>query len=590
MYKNWNLEALYQGFDDTAFQADFAQIGEEIEAFKQYAKDNLNSVEDAAEKLEQYVTRYNVISRFETLFQYCYLIRSVESENAEALKYMDILESALTELVVPRTMLKAFLLKLEDLEGLIQASPLLREHRFFLLEQKQEAAYMLSEAEELVYEKVKLTGSGAWSTLYDQLTSTLLVEIVTPEGEEKILPLPMIRNMAYEKDPALRKAAYEAELQAYKKIEKPIAACLNAIKGEALTNQKMRGYDSVLDMTLQRARMDRESLDALLGAMQEYMPVFQRYFKHKAKLLGHSGSLPFYDLFAPVGQLNMTFGKEEAVDFVAKNFSAFYPELGAFAKFACDNDWVDWDSKEGKVGGAYCMNLHQIKESRVLMNFSGSFYDMLTLAHELGHAYHGEALKDVSPINSEYGMPIAEVASTFCETLVCEAALKEATEAEKLVILENSLQGSGQVVVDIYSRFLFEDEAIRQRENGSLSIDELKGMMLEAQKQAYGAGLDSDILHPYMWLAKGHYYDADDNYYNFPYAFGELFAKGLYSRYLTEGPGFAEKYKALLAATGCNSLYDVGQAVGIDIRDKNFWKGSLEIIAGQIEQFLGMEG
>jgi len=585
MESNWSLEALYKGLDDEKFSSDFAQMEKDFEERVAFARENFSGgTENAASKLENYINMCNSQnSRASKLLHFVQLILSVNSEDSAAQKMFDKLDDMLTTLTVPDTLYKAFLAKLDDLD--FSTVPVLHEHRFHLQKSKEKASYMLSEQEEFIYEKLKLTGSNAWETLYSQLTSTLNVPI-TLDGEDKVLPLPAIRNLANHKNADVRKTAYDAELASYAQIEKSIAACLNGIKGETITNFKLRGYESVLDMTCKNDHMDKETLEALLETMQEYFPVFRKYFKHKAKLLGHKGSLPFYDLFAPVGELDMVFTQQEAADYVVKNFNAFSDELGNFARHAFDNGWVDWIPKEGKLGGAFCDNIHAIKQSRILTNFSGSFDCMITLAHELGHAYHGFCLDNVSYLNSHYTMPIAEVASTFCETLVCEAAIKSASPAEKLVILENNLQGASQVIVDIYSRFLFEDEVIKRRENGSLSVTELKDIMLNAQKVAYGDGLEATALHPYMWLCKSHYYYASQHYYNYPYAFGLLFAKGLYSMYQQEGSAFTQKYSALLTATGSNTLYDTGKIIGIDIRDKAFWRSSLDIVASQVEEFV----
>jgi len=262
----------------------------------------------------------------------------------------------------------------------------------------------------------------------------------------------------------------------------------------------------------------------------------------------------------------------------------FGEDLGKFTDNAIKNDWVDWSPRKGKVGGAFCSNLHPVGESRVLMNFNGNFDEVITLAHEFGHAYHGYALKDSTYLNSSYSMPIAEVASTFCETIVINAALETATEKQKLGILENNLQGSGQIIVDIYSRFLFEDAVIKKRKEGNLSVEELKNLMIEVQKETYGNALADN--HEYMWINKGHYYRASVNYYNYPYAYGLLFAKGLYSIYRKEGASFVPKYKELLTATGKNSLYEVGKIAGIDVHDIEFWRASIKEIELEIEEFI----
>ena len=586
MYENWNLDKLYKGFDDPKFQADYENLPKAIEKSVNFAKTELATTDNAKEKIETYLNMSNDFSRYYNILRYCMLINATDSENTQALNYANNAQTMLSEGVVANTLFTEFLAKIEDLPAIIAQSKLLQAHDFFLNEKKEAAGHLLSTAEEVVYAKMGLTGANAWRILYNQLTSTLSVPIHL-EGVDKTLTLSEVRNLAEHPDAYVRKTAYFAELNGYPQIEKSIAGALNAIKGEAITNMKLREYPSVIEMTLKSSRMDKETLDALLWTMKESLPLFTKYFKHKAKLLGHKDGLPFYDLFAPIGSANMTFTKEEGANFMIKNFTDFDQELGDFAKQAIENEWVDWSPKKGKVGGAFCSNLHNIKESRVLMNYSESFGDVLTLAHEFGHAYHGYALQDQSYLNSNYSMPIAEVASIFCETLVCNAALKTATPEEKLSIIETNLQGMSQVIVDIYSRYLFESEMIARREKGTVSVDEMKAIMLQAQKDAYLDGL-TDEKHPYMWLCKGHYYNAGLNFYNFPYAYGLLFAKGLYGMYLKEGQSFAKKYKDLLTATGQNSLYEVGKIVGVDVRSKDFWQGAIDVIAQEIDTFVAL--
>ena len=282
----------------------------------------------------------------------------------------------------------------------------------------------------------------------------------------------------------------------------------------------------------------------------------------------------------------MTFSYEEAMDYIIENFNSFNKELGSFVQEAYQKNWLDIEPRDGKRGGAFCSNLHPIGESRILSNFDGSFSSLTTLAHELGHAYHGSKLVDESILNSSYPMPIAETASIFCETIVVNAALKEMDDKEAVTILEQSIQDATQVIVDIYSRYLFETKLFEIREDHPLSVRELKETMLEAQRQAYGEGLDSDTLHPYMWLNKTHYYSAGRNFYNFPYAFGLLFAKGLYAIYLEKGDSFVKEYDDLLTMTGKNNIQDVAKKMNIDVTKPDFFRESLKLVEKDIHKFL----
>jgi len=586
MNKRWSLDELYLGFDDPKFSKDIEDYKKEIENFCTWSKENLNSTESAKEKLETFINKSNEIAYYSMIGTYCRLLTAVDSENHTAQKYSETYQSISTGLVVPETALINFIKGIDNLDELIEGSAVLKEHKFYLEEAKEHAKYVLSEKEESAISKMRNTGSGAWRTLHNQLTSLLVVDL-----DGKKTTLPMVRNMSQDSDPAVRKAAYEAEVAALKTIEVSSAACLNSIKGEVITEYKLRGYDSPLDMTLKNSRMESTTLEAMLEAIQEYLPELRKYYLQKAKNLGYNAPLKYYDICAPVGEISMSMSYEKAAEYIVSKFTGFAPELGNFAKHAFENRWLDVEPRAGKSGGAFCSGVPQLKQSRIMSNFlEGSFDSMLTLAHELGHGYHGHCLKDESYLNKNYPMPIAETASTFCETLVCESALKELAgePLSKIAILENSLLGATQVIVDIFTRYTFETWLFENRVNGSLSAKELNNLMIDAHKKVYGEGLDETTIHPYMWIVKGHYYGASRNFYNFPYAYGHLFSLGLYSKYLEEGEAFTAKYKKLLNATGSNNLRDVALMADIDVNDINFWRSSLELIKKDVEEYISL--
>lgn len=582
----WSLKELYESFESPEFLRDSKRILTLIEEVNAYAEKEFQEVEKAKEKLETYLhyemEMSNLVSR---VMGFANLTMSTDARNEAAREHFSRIAMKLSAITKAEVLFKRFVQKLENLEEIIRGSAFLTEHRFLLEEAKKEGQYLLSDAEEMLIAKMSNTGSKAWTNLQNILTSTLLVEM-EKEGENVSLPLPAVRNLAYDKDPAVRKAAYEAELAAYKKVEESSAAALNGIKGEVLTVSELRGFETPLHETLFQSRMEKETLDAMFDAIRESLPSFRKYLKRKAALLGHEKGLPFYDLFAPMGESEMQFTYEEAMDYIVKNFSTFSPKLGQYAKEAYEKNWLDVEPREGKRGGAFCSNLHVIGESRILSNFDGSFSNMTTLAHELGHGYHGFNLKEETILNSSYPMPIAETASIFCETIVVQAALKEMSDREAVTILEQSISDATQVIVDIYSRYLFETKLFETRKDHPLSVKELNAFMLEAQKEAYGDGLDEEVLHPYMWLNKTHYYSAGRNFYNFPYAFGLLFSKGLYAIYLKRGESFVPEYDALLSVTGKKSIKEVAELMDIDVTKPDFFRDSLKIVERDIEKFL----
>ncbi len=583
MGSRWDLSDLYESFADPAFLQDRKTLESIIAKLENWQEPDPAQSVSGTEDFLQLLKKFH--SYYTNLMAFARLKLSVEAQNDQAEKTVEKLEKLNTRLTGPKVKFQRWLQE-QDIESLKSKSDMISEHEFILKELQEKSEYLLSEDEEVLVSELKRTGSSAWARLQQKLTSTLMVSI-TVEGEEKELPLSVVRNFAYKEDPELRQKGYRAELNAYEKIDDSVAAALNGIKGEVITMVEKRGYESPLQKTLLDSRMEQETLDAMLESMKEFLPVFQKYYRAKGELLGHEEGLPFYDLFAPVGEADMEFSFTEAKNFILDNVGQFSSSMADLFRQAFQENWIDAEPREGKRGGAFCYNIHPLGESRVLSNFSGSFSDMTTLAHELGHAYHGHCLKDESILNSSYPMPLAETASIFSETVVINAALEEADAEQTLAILQNRLDQAGQVIVDIYSRFLFESWLFENRDQASLSVDELKELMQKAQIEAYGPGLDSDYLHPYLWLNKPHYYSAGNNYYNFPYAFGLLFGLGVYSQYLQEeSQKFLDRYDELLKATGSKKVADVAAMADIDVRKRDFWENSLEIIEEDIESFV----
>lgn len=585
MSDNWSLKELYTSFTSKEFLEDLDKVDKNINDLKVFSE-NLNKDSDSLKSLEDIINKLeNIYLLISKVASFASLTVSADSMNVEGRKYLDVINNKNSLLAEPLTKIYKWIASVENIDEIINKSTLLKNHEFIIREIISKNKYMLSDKEEAIIAKMRTTGSDAWSNYKDYLISTHKVDI-NVDGKEESLPLTVVLNMAYSKDPEVRKKAYEAEIKSYEKIEEGVAAALNGIKGEVITTSELKGYKSPLHMTLEESRMDEDILNAMLTAIKESLPTFRKYLKRKAEILGHKNGLPFYDLYAPVIEKEMKFTFEEGKAFVEKNFRKFSDNLADFVLKAFENNWLDVYPKEGKVGGAFCASIKDIKESRILLNYGNSFSDVVTMAHELGHGFHGECLNNETMLNSEYPMTLAETASNFCEILIKKSAVKEASKEEAFAILEAEISDCNQVIVDIYSRFLFESEVFEKRKESSLSVEEINNAMLNAQKEAYGDGLDSNYLHKYMWTWKPHYYYATANFYNFPYAFGNLFAKGLYAEYLKRGDSFCKEYEELLAVTGKNMVADVTKIMNIDVHDVNFWRNSLKLIEEDIEKFI----
>ena len=570
MYDRWSLDVLYSGFEDPKFQNEFKQLDEFVEKFKNTAeslgsKDERTTTKEALTLIEDY---HRVFNR---LVNYCALRQNADTNDGESVSNLGRLIQKNNDITPFATAIDKYLSTLSDLDDVIGDDEMLQDYSFYLHELQKSAKYLLSEEVETALGAMDMSGGNAWSDLQGYLTSSVKVDY---KGETTTLSA--IRNMAYDADPEIRKSAYEAEIAAYDKIKDAICFSLNSIKMQDLTECKLRGHASPLDKVLFNSKMQRATLDALLEAMKEYMPSFHSYLRAKAEALGHKNGLPWYDLFAPMGKSDKKYTVEEAKAYLMNIFEKENPRLAEIVDRAFEENWIDFFPREGKVGGAFCAGLDSEKEFRVLTNYDGSMSDIVTLAHELGHGYHNFMIFDNRPLNMSYSMPVAETASTFNENIVVNYAIKNAAnDDEKLALLEGQLSDVTQIICDIYSRFLFESKVVNNRSENFMFADELCNIMLEAQKEAYGDGLDHDVLHPYMWVCKGHYYSAGLGFYNFPYAFGGLFARGLYAKFQQEGPAFLEKYNYMLKETPVRSVEDVAKICDIDLTSKDFWLMSL---------------
>ena len=577
----WDLSVLYADFDDPRIEADFSAL----KALCEKAQGLMTGEPGAA--LEKMTDAMEEITRLiSALSSFASLTLATDANNERAQQLMDRLMMFSVQLSLLSSAFTRYIGGVENLEAFMEKSEKLRAVSFYLRKSKEDALHLMDPAIEEWMLKMSLTGGEAFSTLRDKLDATLMVDY---KGEQ--LPLAAIRSKAYDPDPQVRKDAYEAELAAYPKIEIPMAACLNGIKGEALTAIQATHFDSVLDQTLFHSNMDRETLDAMLTAIREALPVFRKYLRKKGEILGHANGLPFYDLFAPIapaGYVPRAYTIEEARAKLIDEMSKFSPAMGAFIDHAFASRWIDVYPREGKGGGAFCAGLHHQDQSRVLTNFAGSFSDVSTLAHELGHAWHNRCMAGLPACMTDAPMPLAETASIFNETLLANAAMAQAGKEERFSLLEGNLMEATQTIVDIYSRYLFESAVIEKRKERTLSVAELKQLMLDAQEESYGDGLDPDIRHPYMWACKSHYYIPGLAFYNFPYAFGQLFGAGVFARYQKEGADFVPKYNQLLRSCGSGMVADVAASVGIDVRSVDFWRASLRVYEREIEEFIAL--
>ncbi|QQS25257.1 MAG: M3 family oligoendopeptidase [Actinomycetota bacterium] len=531
---------------------------------------------------DEVITAFNEVLHQHMLLEvYVYATVSTDSRHEQA-------QSLMSELQVLEARLTPLLARLAEWVrslgpgSLAARSQVAHDHEGPLLRLAERAEHQMAEAEEALYAELATTGSTAWSRLQSDVTSQLTAEVQMPGGSVERLPMPAVRGLATHLDPAVRRAAYEAEMLAWPNVAVSCAAALNGVKGEAVTVDRRRGWASPLDAALFANSVSRPTFDAMRTAIEESLPDFRRWMRTKARLHGHDGGLPWWDLVAPLPLSAAGITWEDGMGVVRDAFATFSPALAGLVDRALDEGWIDAEPRDGKTGGAFCMPFVDDR-SLVLLNWAGSADSAQTAAHELGHAYHNTQLAHRTALQRRLPMALAETASIFCETLVVEAGLARLSGPERLAQLDVDLVGTNQVVVDIHSRFTFETEVFARRQRRTLGVNELDEMMLDAQEGAYGVGLDLDTRHRHMWVLKPHYYAS--HFYNWPYTYGLLFGLGLYARFREDPERFGAGYDDLLSRAGMATAEELGDAFGLDVADVGFWTASLDVVRTRIADY-----
>lgn len=565
---HWDLTEIYTGCDSEDFNKAIKSCRENCTNVKALIKDKA-SVENVIKTWEK------VLDTYETLDAYTSVLLSVETNNSD---YMLAL-NRVSKLSLDVNNLEVIVINYlaENKEDVINSCKNeLNEYSFVIDELLEKNNHMKSVEVEAVAADLNRSGTEAFERLQEALISRTTINF---RGEEKTVT--ELRAFAFDKDRNIRKEAFDKEVELLKNNEIAYAASINGVKGATISLDDMHLY-TPLQRSLEQSRISEKILNALISTIEKNLPMFRKYLNKKAEILNLE-HLSFYDLFAPVANNTKRYEFEDAKEFILDKFYSFSQEMGDFAKNAFDNNWIDAEPRKNKVGGAYDVGFPDAGVSRVLCNFDYSYNGLSTLAHELGHAYHDSVVLPKSHLLRTYPMTLAETASIFSETIVLQGALEKSEENEKISLIETFLQDTTQVCVDILCRFYFEKELFEKRKDSELSPQELCDIMVESQKKTYGT---LDKYHPYMWAVKGHYYSSAFSFYNYPYAFGQLFALGVYAQKDKLGDNFAKKYRNMLEHTGKDSAKNVAALLDCDIECEEFWQSSLDIVSKYVEDFV----
>ena len=584
----WSVADVHESFDARSFTDSMERLGASITRLEALFEEHdirattprPPSAKDGA-AADAAISAFNsTVEESEILLSYVYATVSTDSRHERA-------QGLLSELENLDAKVSPLLARLADWVASLGASELAlvstqaKEHLGPLLRLQDRAEHQMSESEEGLYAELSTTGSSAWGRLHGDLTSQLSTEVNLPSGT-KTMPMAVVRGLATDPDPAVRKAAYDAEMRAWPTVSVACAAAMNSIKGEANVVNKRRAWSSPLDASLYANSVSRATFDAMQSAVHASLGDFRRWMRVKGRLHGDANGLSWWNMFAPLEFSPSTISWDEGISLVKGAFASYSNNLAHLVDRSIDEQWLDAEPREGKVGGAFCMPFVGDR-SLVLLNWSGSVDSAQTTAHELGHAYHNTQLAQRTALQKRVPMALAETASIFCETLVVEEGLARLSGDERLALLDVNLIGAAQVVVDIHSRFLFETEVFARRQRRTLGVSELNEMMLDAQANAYGDGIDSATRHPHMWVLKPHYYGS--HFYNWPYTYGLLFGLGLYAKYQENPTKFRDGYDTVLSRAGMDTAEELGESFGLDVTSEAFWTASLDVLRTRMADY-----
>ncbi len=592
---SWDLSSYFPEFDGPEMRRFKEGLARDIASLKAEAAALPPLITESAASWERILLRNEaILQRISHLGSYIGCLASSDARNESYLKEEAELVGTRAELGKLRIeFLRAIKETNEETFTTFTARPALQGAENYLKRMRQEARRAMPPEKEILATDLGVDGIQAWGRLYDTVSSKLEFDMLFPDGKRHRLPVSQRRSLLEDPDRRIRKAAFEGGNAAWQSIEDMAAAALNAIAGTRLTLNRHRQVDHFLEVALFQAAITRKTLDAMFEALFSRFEVPRKILRLKAKLLTRP-SLAWFDVGAPLdlpGQEKLSW--ENATSLVGKSFKRAYPALGKFfEQQVVGKNWVDWEPRTGKRPGGFCTSSMLTKESRIFMTYNQSLGDVLTLAHESGHAYHGAMMRDIRPYGRGYPMTLAETASTFGEQVLMNGILDDPaiSQAQKALILDIETGHAAVYLLDIPIRYEFEKAFYDERAGGPLSVSRLKELMVDTQRKIFGDVLEVGGEDPYFWASKLHFYITGITFYNFPYTFGYLLSRALYRMFKKDPGGFIPKYEEFLRLAGTEPAEKLVQhTIGGDIEQPQFWAeaiDSLEEPSARLEKLM----
>jgi oligoendopeptidase F len=591
----WDLTSYFPEFNGREMLQFKQALGHDIADLQKSAASLPPLTYESADAWEQVLIRNEDLSRrMSHLSSYVNCLASSDARNESFLQE----ETALARMRAEVSKIRIELLRAlknggDPVFASLSGKPSLAGAQNYLNRLREEARRSMGPDKEILATDLSLDGIQAWGRLYDTTSSKLEFDMVYPDGRRERLPMSQRRSLLDHPDRRIRRAAFDGGNAEWQSVEDSAAAALNAIAGTRLTLNHHRGVDHFLDIALFQAAIGRKTLGAMFEALFIDVELPRRILRLKAKQMGQE-RLAWFDMGAPLDLPEPErLSWDKAKDMVKHSFMRAYPALGEFfSQHVIAKNWVDWEPRAGKRPGGFCTSSMLTKESRIFMTYNESLGDVLTLAHEAGHAFHGFLMRDIRPYGRIYPMTLAETASTFGEQVLMKGIVDDpdASDRQKALVLDVEVGHGAIYLLDIPVRFEFEKAFYEERQSGELTLSRLQDLMVETQRRILGDVLEPGGEDPYLWASKLHFYITGITFYNFPYTFGYLLSRGLYSMFRTQGADFLPRYETFLRLAGSDTAENVvRRTLGRDLEDPQFWSEaihSLEEPVKRLEELL----
>lgn len=586
----WDLDSEYPGLESSELKADQARVQALIADLQALGPGLIgDDVMNTAQKMallqkEAEMLLYNITS-------YTYLKRSTDLKNSQARTLYEQfrkLGSQLSQAVQP---LQQFVLRTSEsvFEQFLQ-HPELADSHFFYRHQRQNRDRLLPLEQEQLLTSLELEGFQTWGNLYTNLAGSVDVEITNAEGETESVGVARLLSLLGDKEDSLRQRAFQGLNQVFTTHQETCAAILNALAGWRLEVAQRRSHTietNFLTSPLYSNRMQPQTLETMMEVAFQQRELSQHVLKLQARLMGKDQLDP-WDSLAPapeLGEASPLLSYPEAMDLIVEAFQEIHPEMGRFARLMQEQNWIDAAAQAHKAPGAFCSGFAKSRTPRVLMTYLGSHSNLITLAHEIGHAFHSWVMREMPRRETRYPMSLAETASTFAETVVRHRLLELApTPAARLAILWQEVSAIPRFLINIPVRYRFEQAFYQQRSSRTLGPDDFKQLMAETWNDWHGDSMSA--ADEMFWASKMHFYITDPSFYNFPYTFGYLFSQAIYAERAKRGEGFFDFYTALLRDTGRMTVEQLAEKhFQQSISAPAFWEPCIAILQNYAQQF-----